>query len=72
MLIDNSKKYIKFLTSLIEVSKAQRRAEKRALTYFAKTYNKQVATAHAYLRGHHTMAKLADYFNVQFDRLDII
>ena len=66
MPIDNSKKYIKFLTSLIEVSKAQRRAEKRALTYFAKTYNKQEAAARAYLSGHHTMATLADYFNVHY------
>lgn len=52
--------------TLIEVPKAQRRAEKRLLTDFAKTYNKQGADAHTYLSGHHTMATTADYFNVHY------
>jgi hypothetical protein len=51
---------------LIEEPKAERRAEKRALTDFAKTYNKQEATARAYLSGHHTMSTIADYFNVHY------
>ena len=41
--------------TLIEVPKAQHPAEK-TLTNFTKTYNKQEATTHAYLLGHHTLA----------------
>ncbi len=52
--------------TLIEVPKAQRRAEKRAFTDFAKIYNKQEAVARAYLSEHHTMATIANYFNVHY------
>jgi hypothetical protein len=42
------------------------RAEKKALTDFAKTYNQQEDAALAYLLGHHTMATIVDYFNVHY------
>ena len=45
---------------------AARPRRKKALTDFAKTYNKQEAAARAYLSGHHTMATIADYFNVHY------
>ena len=64
--IQNMQKQIAKKPSLIEVPKAQRRAEKKALTDFAKTYNKQEAAACSYLSGHHTMATQADYFNVHY------
>ncbi len=58
----NMQKLIDKQPMLIEVPKAQRRAEKRALADLAKTYNKQEAAARSYLPGHHTMATIADYF----------
>ena len=64
--IQNMQKQIAKKPTLVEAPKAQRRAEKRALTDFAKTYNKQEAAARAYPSGHHTMATIADYFNVHY------
>ncbi len=61
-----SEPFIQNMQKLIEVLKAQHRAGKKALKDFAKTYNKQEVAARAYLSGHHTMATIADYFNVHY------
>ena len=56
--------HTEFIFSQFSTQRAQ--AAKKALTDFAKTYNKQEAAACSYLSGHHTMATQADYFNVHY------
>jgi putative transposase len=52
--------------SLTEVPRAQRRALTRALSDFAKTYDRNEAIAVAYLSGQHTMAAIAQHFGVHY------
>ena len=57
---------VKHRIHLFSIFHAARPRRKKALSDFAKTYNKQEAAARAYLSGHHTMATIADYFNVHY------
>lgn len=52
--------------SLTEIPRAQRRALTRALSDFADAHTRNEAIALAYLSGHHTMAAIADHFNVHY------
>lgn len=52
--------------TLTEVPLAQRRAMARELSAFSKSYEKTEAAARAYLSGHHTMAAIAEHFDVHY------
>ena len=51
---------------LAEIPRAQRRALKRALSEFAQAHERNDAIALAYLSGQHTMAAIAEHFDVHY------
>jgi putative transposase len=51
---------------LLEIPRAQRRALARELADYANAYERDAAVALAYLSGHHTMAAVADHFDVHY------
>ena len=52
--------------SVLEIPRAQRRALARELSDYANAYERDDAVALAYLSGHHTMAAVADHFDVHY------
>jgi len=52
--------------NLLEIPRAQRRALARELADYANTYERDDAVALAYLSGHHTMAAVANHFDVHY------
>lgn len=52
--------------ALTEIPRVQRRALKRALSEYADAYTRNKAIALAYLSGQHTMAAIAEHFEVHY------
>lgn len=53
-------------STLTEIPRTQRRALKRDLSAFAQAHERNEAIALAYLSGQHTMAAIAEHFDVHF------
>lgn len=52
--------------TISEIPKAQQRAKRRELKDFAESHPRNEAIAYAFLSGHHTMASIAEFFELHY------
>lgn len=64
--VENMQRHIEKKPTLSQIPRAQRRASTRALSAYARAYERNEAAARAYLSGHHTMAAIAEHFQVHY------